>query len=271
MWGRYLIEEIENAEPGHNEVIAWFLGGAGIAVRSSESLIYVDPYFGGSPSREWLRMIAVPVDVTDIKVATAILSTHEHTDHCHRETIVPVLAQTGAKFIGPASSAGRVRAWLASEKIKGNVIEVQPGDSLKVSTDMLLRVFEARDLYSEHAVTYLLETPGGSIFHSGDSSYFPGLKDIGDHYVVDLAFLCIGRNLRGRDDYMTPCDAVRAAIDLNAKVIVPLHFDMWKKTREDPKLVETIARAWETNVSVIHLSLGDSLKLTRGVAQKSLF
>lgn len=270
MWGRYLIEEMENAKPGHDEAIIWFLGGAGIVVKTRESLIYVDPYFGGSPSREWLRMIAVPVDATNVRAATAILSTHEHADHCHRETIVPILARTRAKFIGPASSVGRVRAWLASEKIECDVIEVQPGDSLKVGADILLRVFEARDLYAEHAVTYLLETPGGSIFHSGDSSYFPGLKDIGDHYVVDLAFICIGRNLRGRDDYMTPCDAVRAAIDLKAKVIVPLHFDIWKKTREDPKLVETIARAWEVDVSVIHLSLGDSIKLTKGVIEKGL-
>ena len=263
MWNRYLLDEIEAAKPAINEALVWFLSGAGIALKTSRSLLYIDPYFGGSPSKEWLRMTAIPINPSEVRQATAILSTHEHTDHCHRDTIMPILENTDAVFIGPSSSVRRVRKWaeIRGLNLTGRVIEVSPGDSLSIE-DLTIRVFQSRDLYSETPVTYLVETPAGSIFHSGDSSYFPGLKEIGDYYEVNVAFLSLGRNFRGRDDYMTPCDIVRAAIDLKARIIVPIHYDLWKVTREDPQLVKYIAELWHVNIDVRILALGDCLKIT---------
>jgi len=40
-----------------------------------------------------------------------------------------------------------------------------------------------------------------------------------------------------------------------------MHYDLWKATREDPHLVEHVARVWRAPVEVVVLSLGDSLKL----------
>ena len=258
-----MLDDIEGFEAEDGEAVIWFLGGAGVAIKTRRALVYVDPYFGGSPSREWLRLTAIPVDPSEVRVATAVLSTHEHTDHCHRGTVVPILRNTGAVFIGSSSSVERVRRWLGEEEAKRKIVEVEPGSALELE-DVRVRVFGSRDLYAESAVTYLFETPGGGVFHSGDSSYFTGLKEIGDSHSVHVALLSLGRNFRGRDDYMTPCDLIRAAIDLKAKVVVPIHYDLWKRTREDPRLVKLVAEAWEAEVDVRILSLGDSLRLRGG-------
>ena len=86
-----------------DEVVAWYLGGAGVVVENGGALIYVDPYFGGSRPRNWLRMVAVPADPNEVRVADAVPSTHE--DHCHRGTVVFIMRRTRAVFIGPRSSA----------------------------------------------------------------------------------------------------------------------------------------------------------------------
>ena len=257
MWGRYLLDQIEKAKVDGREAIVWFLGGAGIALKTREAVLYVDPYFGGSPSPQWLRMIAVPIDPSQISRVDAVLATHEHTDHCHRETVLPML-EAGATFIGPSSAAAKVREWIRGKT--GRIVEVKPGEVVEIK-DIRIFAYDARDLYAESAVTYVLETPAGAIFHSGDSSYFSGLKAIGEKHKIRAAFLSLGRNLPGRDDYMTPCDLVRAAMDLGAEILVPIHYDIWKQTQENPRLVEIIANEWRAKVKVHIMRLGDLLRL----------
>lgn len=255
------MDEIEGYETASNEAVVWYLSGAGIAVKGGGALIYIDPYFGGSPSREWLRMTAVPVDPGEVRVADAILSTHEHEDHCHRGSVIPMMRNTRAVFIGPRSSAARVRSWLVEEGLDASrVVEVEPGSSVEVK-GLRVRALASGDSNAESAVTYLVETPGGNLFHGGDTQYFPGLAEIGDRFAVDVAFISVGRAPRGRRDYMTACEAVKAALDLRARILVPMHYDLWKATREDPQLVEHVARAWRAPVEVVALSLGDSFKL----------
>lgn len=264
MWQRVLLDEIEGNEVATDEAVIWFLGGAGLAIKTAGAIIYIDPYLGGSPSREWLRMIAVPIDPADVRKATAVLSTHEHGDHCHRETVVPIVRRTGARFIGPSSSVERVGRWLSEEGVEAPVIEVKPGDSLRIN-DCTLHTLPSEDRNAESAVTYLLETPGGNLFHSGDTPYFPDLAEIGDRFRVDVAFISIGRTPRGRKDYMTVCEAAKAVEDLGAKTVVPIHYDIWKSTQEDPKLLGLILSAWGINAKLVVLRLGDRARLRQGV------
>ena len=84
------------------------------------------------------------------------------------------------------------------------------------------------------AVNYLVKTPGGSLYHSGDSHYSNGYAKHGNEHVVDVALGSYGENPRGITDKMTSSDILRMAEALNAKVIIPFHHDIWSNFMADP-------------------------------------
>ena len=65
------------------------------------------------------------------------------------------------------------------------------------------------DDMDEKAVNYLIKTPGGNIYHSGDSHYSIYFAKHGKDYDVDVAFGSYGENPVGMADKMTSCDILR--------------------------------------------------------------
>ena len=77
---------------------------------------------------------------------------------------------------------------------------------------------------------FVIEVEGRTIFHCGDSAFFPGFREIGDHYEIDIALLPIGAYdaPTGREVHMNPEEAVRAFIELKAKTLVPMHYGTFR-------------------------------------------
>ena len=82
----------------------------------------------------------------------------------------------------------------------------------------------------EKAVNYLIKTPGGNIYHSGDSHYSIYFAKHGKDYDVDVAFGSYGENPVGMADKMTSVDILRMAEALRAKVVIPIHYDVSGRT-----------------------------------------
>ena len=64
-------------------------------------------------------------------------------------------------------------------------------------------------------VGFLITADGKTIYHAGDTDFIPEMRDLG---AVDVALLPIGGNYTMGID-----DAVRAAIAINPKVVIPMH------------------------------------------------
>ena len=63
----------------------------------------------------------------------------------------------------------------------------------------------------EMAVNYLFKTPGGNLYHSGDSHYSNYYAKHGNDHEVDVALGSFGENPRGITDKMTSSDILRMA------------------------------------------------------------
>ena len=85
----------------------------------------------------------------------------------------------------------------------------------------------------DKAVNYLLKTPGGNIYHSGDSHFSIYFAKHGKDYDIDVAFGSFGENPIGMHDKMTSIDVLRMAENLQCRVVIPIHWDVWTNFQAD--------------------------------------
>jgi L-ascorbate 6-phosphate lactonase len=225
-WSRAFLDEVEQTPVGPSPTL-WSLGGPGFVYRSATTTIWIDPYLGGTPDHfapGTYRTCAVPVDPEAIRRADIVISTHDHIDHCHRETVLPILANTDARCVAPATSAKLMREWGVPES---RLHEVSPGDELDAG-DVRISVYGARDPGEPGAVTFMLEAGGTTLFVSGDTAGCAALRELGATRPPDYALLAFGRTW-----YMDEAELIEAARDLNPGTLIPFHWDFWRKHTGD--------------------------------------
>jgi len=274
-WGSWLNEEIEREEVKPGSFAMWWLGCTGIWLKSQGGAnISVDFWVGTgkksmknpnmTPGHQMQRMAGVqklqlnlrnaifPLDPFAIRQIDAVLSTHNHNDHIDANVAAAVMKNCPADvpFIGPEACVELWTSWgVPAERCRA----VKPGDRIKIK-DVEIVVLESFDRTAQitapadvtlkgkapmdmdrMAVNYLFVTPGGSLYHSGDSHYSNYYAKHGNDHRIDVALGSFGENPRGVTDKMTSVDILRMAECLKAKVVIPFHYDIWTNFQADPK------------------------------------
>ncbi len=274
-WGSWLNEEIEREEVKPGSFAMWWLGCTGIWLKSQGGAnISIDFWVGTgkksmknpnmTPGHQMQRMAGVqklqlnlrnaifPLDPFAIRQIDAVLSTHNHNDHIDANVAAAVMKNCPADvpFIGPQACVELWTSWgVPAERCR----TVKPGDRIKIK-DVEIVVLESFDRTAQitapadvtlkgkapmdmdrMAVNYLFVTPGGSLYHSGDSHYSNYYAKHGNDHRIDVALGSFGENPRGVTDKMTSVDILRMAECLKAKVVIPFHYDIWTNFQADPK------------------------------------
>ena len=123
-------------------------------------------------------------------------------------------------FIGPKKSVELWQKWGVPED---RCITVKPGDTITGADREELTGVCPTDM-DDKAVNYLVKTPGGNIYHSGDSHFSIYFAKHGKDYDIDVAFGSFGENPIGMQDKMTSIDILR---------MVPIHWDVWPNFQAD--------------------------------------
>lgn len=271
-WGTWLNEEIDQEVVAPGTFAMWWIGCTGIWIKSENNTnIAIDLWFGngkrtkknkemepfhqmrnmtgGVMTQPNLRGAPVVYDPFAVTTVDAVLSTHYHNDHIDPFFAAAVMRNCAedVPFIGPKMS---VEKWLSYGVPAERCITVKPGDVIKVkdceivildSFDRTCLVTADEDIrgvcptdMDEKAVNFLINTPAGNIYHSGDSHYSVYYAKHGKDHKIDVALGSYGENPPGNQDKMTSVDILRMAESLGCKVVIPFHYDVWTNFKADP-------------------------------------
>jgi len=271
-WGDWLPRAIDDARP--DGVAIWYLGCNGFALKAADgTTVFIDPYLGtGDPGRT-TRMIPVPFEPRDVRAADAVFATHEHSDHVDGPSQAPILAETGAEYVGPDDSVAVARDedWAGEWDVADDQFRpVAEGDTLSVGS-FTVHVEPANDPDATHPVSYVFEHEAGTFFHGGDARPGDAFEAVGADYDIDLGVLAFGAigNIDDKETgepvrtrwYSTENEVVEAASDLRFDRLLPTHWDMWKGLTADPKVLHHHTRSYDHPRSLTIAEIGDRVDL----------
>ena len=90
-----------------------------------------------------------------------------------------------------------------------------------------------RDSYRGYG-GYVIRNDRHSVYHAGDTAYFPGFREIAERLRPDIALLPIGAYSPAsfRNVHTNPADATRAFLDLKARWMIPMHYGTFRLSHE---------------------------------------
>ncbi|MFF7728764.1 MBL fold metallo-hydrolase [Streptomyces sp. NPDC008001] len=180
------------------------------------------------------RLHPVPVPLRETGPLDAVVISHDHYDHLDMPTVRAVARGTGARFVVPLGVGAHLEHWgVAPDRIT----ELDWHESARVAgltfTATPARHFCGRALRNtQHTLwaSWVVAGPEHRIFHSGDTGYFPGFRDIGARYgPFDATMMQVGAYSEFWPDiHMTPEEGLRAHADLQGGgvhgVLLPIHW-----------------------------------------------
>jgi len=222
------LKNLDDKEP----VIVWF-GHSSYLIKHKGITVLVDPVFSGHASPFSFSVktfpgsdIYKPADMPDIDM---LIITHDHFDHLDYKTVVALQPKANHIYTS-LGVASHLKSWgIPAEKIT----EFDWWDTQKITDNIQLtaapaRHFSGRKLGRGKTLwsSFILELNGYRIYIGGDSGYDSHFKTIGEKFgSFDIAILECGQY--GKDwplIHMMPEEVVQAAKDLNAKLLLPVHW-----------------------------------------------
>lgn len=160
-----------------------------------------------------------PFKIKKKDTADIVLITHEHYDHCSPED-VKLLQGPNTVIVTTADCA---------KKLTGRVDTVKAGDKINIEGIEIEAVPSYNTNKKFHPkpngwVGYIFTVKGQRIYIAGDTDYIPEMKN----FKADIALLPVSGTY-----VMTAEEAVRAALDINPRIAIPMHYGSIVGSKDD--------------------------------------
>jgi L-ascorbate metabolism protein UlaG (beta-lactamase superfamily) len=233
-----------------------WLGQAGFLWQWSGMTILIDPYLSDALAQKYQgtrfphqRMMPPPLTVQDLPEIHWVLCTHQHTDHMDAQTLLPILQNfPECQFLVPKAWAHKMEGFGIGTHL---IQALDAGESLTLgpacTVYALPSAHEQLEVNAEghhHFLGYVLHTPFGQWYHSGDSIPYPRLQAYLQQHAIDYAFLPVNgrdahRASQGVPGNFTIEEAVNLCIELKIDTLVCHHFGMFEFNTVDPSILIT--------------------------------
>lgn len=212
------------------------------------------------------RLHAPPIALDQLSGIDAVVISHDHYDHLDMAT-VQKLAQGGTHFyvglgIGAHLERWQVPAaqihemdWWQQADVRGVRIHCTPARHYSGRRSM-----DNSTLWA----SWMLKGPGHSVYFSGDTGYAGHFSAIRQRLgAPDLALMKVGAyGATWLDIHMDPESALKAHLDLGARVMLPVHWATFNLAYHawDEPILRTLAAASARGAHVITPRVGEKFE-----------
>ena len=238
---------------GEGELGVTFIGHSSFLLQIGGRRVLVDPVFSK-------RLIAMRrqrhpgLRVATMPAVDVVLLTHAHMDHLNISSLRGVIRRSrrvagrapevvvprGVEDLVERLGFARVHGmeWWSELEVQGLRVTMTPA-----------KHWGARMFKDTHRGFggYVVASGEQSVYHSGDTAYFGGFREIGRRLAPQVALLPIGAYFPDsyRAVHTSPEEAVRGFVETGAAVMVPMHFGTFRLGREpmDEPPIRLVAEA----------------------------
>ncbi|WP_406119859.1 MBL fold metallo-hydrolase [Streptomyces sp. NBC_00989] len=225
------------ARPAATGLRLTWMGHSSVLAEIDGHRVLFDPVWGERcspfPFAGPKRLHPVPLPIAALGPVDVVVISHDHYDHLDMPTI-KALADTDTLFAVPLGVGAHLEHWgVSPDRLR----ELDWHEETKVGgltlTATPARHFCGRGLRNTQHTLWASWVVAGDehrIYHSGDTGYFEGFKDIGAaHGPFDATMIQIGAYSEFWPDiHMTPEEGMRAHLDLQGGqphgVLLPIHW-----------------------------------------------
>jgi L-ascorbate metabolism protein UlaG (beta-lactamase superfamily) len=244
------LEDVSHAKGHPDRLHLWWLGQSGFMIQWQGHHLLIDPYLSDSLTKKYADTNKPHVRMTERAVAPerldfvdVVTSSHNHTDHLDGETLIPLLKANSHLTV----IVSRANVAFAAERLHISTERLTPirsdGEAIQTNPFTFYAIPSAhetleQDEDGDHRYIGLIVQAGHwMIYHSGDCILYDGLVKRLKKWKIDLALLPInGRDpARSVAGNFTPEEAAQLGKDINAGIVIPCHYEMFKFNTVSPE------------------------------------
>ncbi len=224
-------------------ITLWWLGQAGFILKSPQGrLVVVDPYLtnackaiGDEAGINMDRLVPPPLTPADLAMVDLYALTHSHGDHLDPETVAGYRAGGGkGPFLAPPETIQRLEQ---SGISRDQLVMTWPNKVYRAG-DFWIRTTFAIPLGADDLthVGYVVGVDQGpSVYLTGDTAYEDILATAVAPDRPDILIAVINGAFRN----LSPADAARLAKQLDVRLAIPCHYDLFPDNSLPPQLFRT--------------------------------
>jgi L-ascorbate metabolism protein UlaG (beta-lactamase superfamily) len=198
----------------------------------------------------WLNNPVNSITIDSIPKVDHVFITDDHGDH-DLNTGINLAKRDDATF----HSCGDITTHAANEGVK-KVERASIGGFYKSGDIEVCLVRADHTSNIGIPVGFIIKLANLTIYHMGDTGYFTGLDILSSLYKIDVLFVPIGSRYT-----MGPPEASYAVKDINAKYVIPMHYNTFDAIKQDPEYFKELCKAKGSTSEILIMNPKDIIDI----------